>query len=45
MILSKQYKKAMDKIVLSDSLKEKIISDMVSADKKQKFKNSDTKIC
>jgi len=44
MILSKQYKKAMDKIVLSDSLKEKIISDMVSADKKQKFKNSDTKI-
>ena len=42
--MSKQYKKAMDKIVLSDSLKEKIISDMVSADKKQKFKNSDTKI-
>lgn len=43
--MSKQYKNAMDKIVLSDSLKEKIISDMAYADKSAKsFKKSNTKI-
>lgn len=42
--MSKQYKKAMDKVVLSEAFKEKIISDLSLANKNKKFKNSNTKI-
>lgn len=42
--MSKQYKKAMDKVVLSEAFKEKIISDLSLANKNEKFKNSGTKI-